>query len=84
MNSCFLTESFVTGFHHEHGPLPPQPDDDQDPSLDPDPALLQEIADAPTGMRDKDLRTMKDALLIETVQLLGVRAEDGGRGRGSL
>ena len=54
-----------------HPPLPPQPDDDQDPSLDPDPALLQEIADAPTGMRDRDLRTMKDALLIETVQLLG-------------
>jgi len=61
-----------------------RPDDDQDPSLDPDPALLQEIADAPTGMRDKDLRTMKDALLIETVQLLGVRAENGGGGRGSL
>ena len=46
--------------------------DDQDSSLDPDPELLQEIADAPTGMRDKDLRTMKDTLLIETVQLLGV------------
>lgn len=46
--------------------------DDQDSSLDPDPEMLQEIADAPTGMRDKDLRTMKDTLLIETVQLLGV------------
>ena len=53
-------------------PLPLTQGDDQDSSLDPDPELLQEIADAPTGMRDKDLRTMKDSLLIETVQLLGV------------
>ena len=57
-------------------PVPPSlsltQGDDQDSSLDPDPEMLQEIADAPTGMRDKDLRTMKDTLLIETVQLLGV------------
>lgn len=40
---------------------------------DTDPALLQEIAEQPTGMQDTDLRSMKDQLLIETSEMLGVR-----------
>ncbi len=49
-----------------------QPEDDHEVGLDPDPAALQEIANAPQAMKDSDIRTMKDQLLIETAQLLGV------------
>lgn len=39
---------------------------------EPDHALLHELAEGPMAMRDKELRSMKDQLLIETTQLLGV------------
>lgn len=39
---------------------------------DPDPELLEELADQPTGMQDTQLRSMKDQLLIETSEMLGV------------
>lgn len=39
---------------------------------DPDPELLQEIAEGPVAMQDQDLRSMKDKLLIETAEMLGV------------
>ena len=39
---------------------------------DTDPALLEELADQPTGMQDTELRSMKDQLLIETSEMLGV------------
>jgi hypothetical protein len=41
-------------------------------SVEPDSELLEEIAEAPQAMQDTDLRSMKDALLIETSQILGV------------
>ena len=40
--------------------------------VDTDPALLQELAEQPTGMQTTDLRSMKDQLLIETTEMLGV------------
>ncbi|CAI8031040.1 Ankyrin repeat and IBR domain-containing protein 1 [Geodia barretti] len=40
--------------------------------VDPDHTHLMELAEAPSGMRDSDLRSMKDQLLIETSELLGV------------
>ena len=40
--------------------------------------MLEEIAEEPKGMHDTDLRSMKDALLIETSEMLGV----GGCGYG--
>ena len=42
------------------------------PPVEPDHTHLQELAEAPSGMRDSDLRSMKDQLLIETSELLGV------------
>ena len=39
---------------------------------EPDPELLQEIAEGPVAMADQDLRSMKDKLLIETAEMLGV------------
>ncbi len=39
---------------------------------EPDPELLQEIAEGPVAMVDQDLRSMKDKLLIETAEMLGV------------
>lgn len=47
----------------QHNPAPP---------VDPDHTHLMELAEAPTGMRDSDIRSMKDQLLIETSELLGV------------
>lgn len=41
-------------------------------ATDTDPDFLQEIAKQPTGMQDTDLRSMKDQLLIETSEMLGV------------
>lgn len=41
-------------------------------SVEPDHTHLMELAEAPSGMRDSDLRTLKDQLLIETSELLGV------------
>ena len=41
-------------------------------AADLDPELLQELADQPTGMQDTELRSMKDQLLIETSEMLGV------------
>ena len=49
-----------------------QDDDGNDVEEDPDITLLHEIAEGPTAMKDKELRSMKDQLLIETTQLLGV------------
>lgn len=43
--------------------------------MEPDPEQLKEIADAPVAMLDKDLRSMKDALLIETAEMLGVSSQ---------
>ena len=40
--------------------------------MDPDSEFLEEIAETPVTMQDTDLRSMKDALLIETSQMLGV------------
>lgn len=40
--------------------------------VEPDHTHLMELAEAPSGMRDSDLRSMKDQLLIETSELLGV------------
>lgn len=50
---------------------PPQ-NDPGEVVTDTDPALLQELAEQPTGMQDTDLRSMKDQLLIETSEMLGV------------
>lgn len=56
--------------------LSPPPQIQNDPgnlvAADPDPELLQELADQPTGMQDTELRSMKDQLLIETSEMLGV------------
>lgn len=41
-------------------------------SVEPDSELLEEMAETPVAMQDTDLRSMKDALLIETSQILGV------------
>ena len=41
-------------------------------AVEPDHTHLMELAEAPSGMRDSDLRSMKDQLLIETSELLGV------------
>lgn len=41
-------------------------------SVEPDTDYLEEIAETPVAMQDTDLRSMKDALLIETSQMLGV------------
>ena len=51
-----------------------QADDDGSSAhvVDPDHTHLMELAEAPSGMRDSDLRSMKDQLLIETSELLGV------------
>ena len=40
--------------------------------VEPDSDLLEEIVEAPVVMQDTDLRSMKDTLLIETSQILGV------------
>ena len=39
---------------------------------EPDPELLKEIADGPLALGDHDLRSMKDELLIQTAEMLGV------------
>ncbi len=54
--------------------LPPCPQRAEDlaESVEPDSELLEEIAEEPKGMHDTDLRSMKDALLIETSEMLGV------------
>lgn len=54
--------------------LSPQTEDQHNPAppVDPDHTHLMELAEAPTGMRDSDIRSMKDQLLIETSELLGV------------
>lgn len=54
--------------------LCPQTEDQHNPAppVDPDHTHLMELAEAPTGMRDSDIRSMKDQLLIETSELLGV------------
>ena len=51
-----------------------QAEDEADPAspIEPDNTHLMELAEAPSGMRDSDLRSMKDQLLIETSELLGV------------
>lgn len=49
-----------------------QCDEDIAESVETDTDLLEEIAETPLAMQDKDLRSMKDALLIETSQILGV------------
>lgn len=56
-------------------PVPFQAEDGADPAppVEPDNTHLMELAEAPSGMRDSDLRSMKDQLLIETSELLGVR-----------
>jgi len=41
-------------------------------AAEPDPELLQELAEGPVAMMDRDLRSMKDKLLIETAEMLGV------------
>ena len=41
-------------------------------ATEPDPELLQELAEGPVAMLDQDLRSMKDKLLIETAEMLGV------------
>lgn len=41
-------------------------------SIEPDTELLEEIAEAPVVMQNQDLRSMKDTLLIETSEMLGV------------
>eukprot|EP00731_Ephydatia_muelleri_P020266 Em0012g1091a len=46
-------------------------DKDQQPVQE-DALRLQEIADAPKTLEGKDIRSMKDQLLIETTQILGV------------
>ena len=55
--------------------VPFQAEDEADPAspIEPDNTHLMELAEAPSGMRDSDLRSMKDQLLIETSELLGVQ-----------
>lgn len=55
-------------------PVPFQAEDEADPAppVEPDNTHLMELAEGPSGMRDSDLRSMKDQLLIETSELLGV------------
>ena len=59
-------------FKHPPPPLPPLQKEDEDAVVETDTARLEEIADAPTGLRDRDLRSMKDQLLVETADVLGV------------
>ena len=49
-----------------------QEEDHEPEDVDPEPNLLQ--SEETVGMQDKDLRSMKDALLIETSEMLGVRS----------
>lgn len=57
--------------HTHHAPPPPQ-NDKPISSIEPDADLLHEIANGPMGMKDHDIRSMKDELLIETSHMLGV------------
>ena len=49
-----------------------QNEEDMAQVVEPDSDLLEEIVEAPVVMQDKDLRSMKDTLLIETSLILGV------------
>lgn len=49
-----------------------QCEEDMVESVEPDSDQLEEILEAPVAMQDTDLRSMKDALLIEASQILGV------------
>ena len=60
--SLIISSFNIACIQNDHGDFVP----------DPDPELLQELADQPTGMQDTDLRSMKDQLLIETSEMLGV------------